>query len=280
MPTIQFVAKEDASGLIGGGDFGSRVRVLARSPTHVVFNALGGRLWTRPSNGASHHTDERTLFSARPTIAQWEAVKDKVDAVLGDGVGAAVVQAWRTHKTVLVNGGGRRMPLPHIQAVAIRRAAYDLIKPDREIDLTAELKRCKQCGAPLKPSTDHHRFGYGIAPNHPRSLEDCQQLTNQRVIACHGYGMGRDKWAGLVEWFESWDGESYQDPDFCNDACASKYGRRAVVELPPLESGTEPVRQAFRRRDDYKHGVPEPEFEFRLESGRSILERYEAKKLP
>lgn len=257
MPEIALVDKEDALGVLGGSYFGSKVRIVARSPTYVIFNGSGGRMWKRDVAGkfsGSWH-DEIRLFHDRPTIAKYEAARAKIDAAMGEGAGDAVVLAWRKNKTALIDGGGERLPLPNLQAAAITYAAYDAVKPDWRADLSAEVARCKQCGAELRPDTDHHRLGYDLLPDHPRSHEDCQKLTNRRVIAVHGYGAHHKSRYGFVEWFEVWDGDRYQDPDFCDDKCAARYGRRAAQDLPPLSQGIEPVRQEHRRREDTEHFV-------------------------
>jgi hypothetical protein len=248
---IEFVDKEDARGSIAGSDYGSRVRVMARSPTCVIFNARGANYWDRNDHGGWHSL--KRLFSGRPTIAQFEAASDKVDELFGAGAGAAVVQAWRTNKTVLVDGGGAPLPLPNIISHRIRYERYLDATADFRVDLTGRVKTCLQCGENLRPKTNHHRMGFDIRPDHPRTLEDCQRMTNQAVIALHSYGMNHeDRW-GLVEWFETWDGETLQDPYFCNNECACKYGRRAAEAAVKLEPGVEPTVIPHTPREDVEH---------------------------
>lgn len=271
MPEIVLVEKEDAHGSIGGSDFGSRVRVMARSPSILLFNGLGARMWKRSAKGfsGSWH-DEINLFRGRPTIAKYDAARDKIDAAMGEGVADAVILAWRTHKTVLVDGGGARMPLPNLQAAAIIYAEYEAATCDWRADLSAEIARCKQCGAALTPDTDHHRMGFDIQADHPRSHEDCQKLTNRRVIAVHGYGAIHKDRYGFVERFEVWDGDRYLDPDFCSNKCAELYGRRAAQAYPALEPGIEPVKQPYRPREDVQHHDDPPPRFFERADGEKI----------
>lgn len=251
-PTIELVAKEEAHGGIAGSDYGSRVRIMARSPKLVLFNALGCNQWDRNPHSGWHGL--KSIFKGRPTIAQFEAVSAKVDELFGPGVGEQVVLAWRTHKTVLVDGGGEALPLPRYTRALISKTEYAKISPDWQADLTGEIETCKQCGKPLRPHTDHHRLGHDTLPDHPQTPEQCQKLTNARVIAVHGYGTHASKEKQrLVAWFETWDGEAYLDLDFCSDKCAAIYGRRAVHEREPLEPGGAAPKQEYVPRQDKHH---------------------------
>lgn len=252
---VQLVPAEDATSALGGSIYpGDHVRIVMRSPTHFVFTSLGARIWDRSVMKTGSWHGETRLFHDRPTIAAWSKpeVLAKIDAVFGSGAGELALKAWRTRKTALVDGGGDELPRPRRVVVRLLQSAYDAAKPDRRLDLP-ELARCKQCGEPLRPSTDHHRLGFDIKPDHPRSLDDCQLLTNHRVIACHGYGLQHPTRLGLVSWFETWDGESYIDADFCSSRCAAIYGRRAARELPPLPPGGEEPLTPYRRREDVDH---------------------------
>jgi len=256
--TIELVEREDARGTIAGSDYGSRVRVIARSPTHVMFNALGCQLWNRDERGGWHSL--KKVFQGQPTIAQYEKVRGHIDEVFGAGVADAVITAWRTHKTVLVNGGGEAMPLPNRMRAIISQAKYDEIKPDWKAPPSAEAKRCAQCDKPLRIDTDHHRMGFDIQPNHPRTVEDCQKLTNRQVVAVHGYGVQHKAHLGLIERFETWDGESYQDQDFCSNTCAALYGRRAVQAGLILPAGEQPETAVYRPREDVEYFKREEQF--------------------
>ena len=252
---LEFVEKEDAFGTIGGAYYGAKVRVMARTPTLVFFNGLGFNYWTRSARYSGN--DIARLFSGRPTIAQYEAVADKIDKLLGEGAGAAIVKAWRQHKTVLVDGGGEKLSLPNAIVRKHALAHYAVHGVDCRADLTGRVKTCLQCGAHLKPSTNHHRLGTKIQPDHPRTIEDCQRLTNQSVIAIHGFGAGDRARIGYVRWFETWDGETLQDPHFCNNACAAKYGRRAAEAQINLGAGVEPTEHPWEPREDVDHYAPE-----------------------
>jgi hypothetical protein len=251
MPLFELVEKEDAHGSIAGSDYGSRARIIARSPTHVVFNALGCQVWDRNESGGWHSL--KNIFRGRPTIAEYEAHAARFDEIFGEGSAAWVLRAWREKKTLLVDGGGKEMPLP--REIFRRRlyARYNDATADFKVDLTGRVKTCLQCGENLRPKTNHHRMGYEIQDNHPRSIEDCQRMTNQTVIAIHSYGINREERWGLVEWFETWDGESLHDPYFCDSKCAAKFGRRAAEANVLLEPGIEPVEVPYVPRDDVQH---------------------------
>lgn len=252
MPTFELVAKEDAHGVIAGSNYGSQVRIMARSPTHVIFNGLGSNFWNRDENASWHGL--KHLFSGRPTIAQFEAVADKLNEILGEGAAPWVVRAWREKKTLWVDGGGAALPLPNIVRARRTYARYVDATADFRVDLTGRVPTCLQCGENLQPRTNHHRLGYDLKPDHPRSIEDCQRLTNQAVIAIHSYGINREERWGFVEWFETWDGESLHDPYFCHGSnCAAKYGRRAAEAAVKLEPGVEPTPIPHVIREDVQH---------------------------
>lgn len=104
------IERELAAGQVAGSDFGSQVRVVARSPSHVLFNALGVQLWNRDERGGWHSL--RSLTRERATIAVYQGLREKLDEVFGAGATDQIVTAWRTNRTVLVDDGGAAMPLP------------------------------------------------------------------------------------------------------------------------------------------------------------------------
>lgn len=267
-PEITYVPSEKAHPQIAGSIFpGSDVRIMMRSPTAVVFNGLGCNYWNRDEHAGWHGL--KKLFSDRPTIARFEAAQEKVDALYGEGVGAALIHAWRKNLTVLLDGGGKPLPPTRMKARAMHKEAYAKVTINWEADLTGEVKTCRQCSKPLRLSTDHHRFEHTIEANHPRSVEDCQRLTNRRVVAIHDYGdTDRDR-VGYVRYFETWDGESYLEEDFCGDTCAAVYGRRAVRERPLLDPGGAAYKHPYRPRNDVQLGT-KVERTFTLNDGRTI----------
>ena len=268
VPQITFVPSEKTHPSIAGSAYpGSAVRIMLRSPGHVVFNSLGCNIWNRDERGGWHNT--KKLFSERPTIAEFEQVRGRADDLLGPGVGEALLHAWRKNLTVLLDGGGEPMPPTRMKQRAMHKDAYAKVTVNWKADLSGEAKTCRQCGQALRIDTDHYRLGHEIKPDHPRSLEDCQRLTNRRVVAIHDYGDVDRRRVGLVSWFETWDGESYLDVDFCSDRCAATYGRRAAREMPPLEIGGAVDKRPHRVRDDVDLN-PQPERHFTLAGGRKI----------
>lgn len=248
---FELVEKEDASGSIAGSDYGSQVRVMIRSPTHVMFNAHGCQLWNRNNIGGWNNL--KNVFRGRPTKAQYESRRDFIDEVFGAGATDQVLEAWKSHKTVLVSGGGEALPLPRRLRAVLTKQAYDAVKPDWKADLSATLKACKQCSKSLRIDTDNHHLGLEIKPDHPRTPEDCQRLTNHPVVAVHGYGNNLKKHLGLISRFETWDGESYLDEVFCTEKCAALYGRRAAAELDPLPPGGTVAPPPYRERHITNH---------------------------
>lgn len=249
--TFEIVEKEMSSGSVAGSDYGAAVRVIMRSPTHVMFSALGIQLWDRNIHGGWHHL--KTLIRKRPSRAVYAEIAEKIDEVFGAGAAKMLIEGSRKSQTVLVDGGGAAMPLPRVQFIAKLDAAHRTVSPDWRADLTGRIKTCKQCGKNLQPCTDHHRLGFQIKDGHPKSTADCQLLTNQEVIAVHGFDTRfPDKWE-YVEWFETWNGENYLDEDFCNNTCAAEYGRRAARALDPLPIGGEVPRTPHRIRDNTDH---------------------------
>lgn len=256
-----FIKTEFTHGHIANYDYGSQVRVLLRAPTAILFTGVGLSIWS--PRGSSSSPSIRTLTSERVTKAVLSHPKAvaEIERVFGPGSAALALRAWTSKGsgTCLIDGGGE--PMPPTRKVFRERlyADYEAATCDWKADLTGEVKTCKQCGAPLTPDTDHHRFGYDLMPNHPRTVEECQRRTNHRVIAVHGYGPERrDRW-GYVSWFEVWDGESYHDENFCHgDKCAAEYGRRAALEREALEPGIAAPKPRYRIREDVNH-APEKE---------------------
>lgn len=267
MPSIELIPKENAHGLVAGSDFGSSVRIMARSPTHVLFNGLGCRVWNRKS-GASF-MDIRTIYAGRPTKALYEAHRDEIDNFMGAGVAVAVLEAWKTGKTVLIDGGGEALLRPHEELRKEAADAYAAVSINTTLPLEGRLPTCKQCGKPLEAKFQVHTMGRNILPNHPRTVEDCQRLSNFQVVAIRDYRVSEGPKVGYVESFDTWDGESVFDPHFCSDACAAIYGRRAASDLPPMEPHGF-VPKVFRSHDRVDHAPKEPERVFKTADGREF----------
>lgn len=91
---------------------------------------------------------------------------------------------------------------------------------------------CRCCGKPIPKRTVNHypKPGHGKLP---RSKEDCQRLTNHKVVSVSYHEdtpyMREKGFAGTVERFSTWDGESYTDDLFCKTACAEAFGRMAAT---------------------------------------------------
>jgi hypothetical protein len=241
---FELVDKEEAHGVIGGSDYGSSIRLMARSPTHVMFNALGGRIWKRGFEGWN---STQQLFHDRAVRAKFERpeVQAAIEKTFGEGAGALILQAWKEGKTLLVDGGGAALTMPGLKLRKLHQARYAEVNANWEADLKGRIPCCKQCGAELKPKTVIHHLGASLKDNHPKTVEECQRLTNLEVVRVHDYGQSSGDKVGHINWFETWDGESVFDPHFCDDKCAAKYGRRAAEACEPLEVGIEPVKHQW-----------------------------------
>lgn len=265
--TFELVEKEDARGVIAGSDYGSSVRIMARSPTHVMFNALGCQLWDRDERGGWHSLTK--VFGERATKAKYEAAREKIDGAFGVGATDMVLEAWRLHKTVLVDGGGAVLVEPGLKIRDRNARLYAEKSCTEELDLSGEVPGCLQCGKTLIPHTKLHHMGHVIQPDHPRSLTDCQKLTNRRVVAVRSFDGNHPDKLEYVSWFESWDGETLRDPHFCGDTCAAKFGRRAAAAgTVDLEPGVEPVK--VRTEHESQNHYEEPVRHLTMPDGRRI----------
>jgi len=153
--------------------------------------------------------------------------------------------------------GGDILPLPHHEAGKIHRALYEAASPDLVIDVGDQY--CLQCGKKLRVYTQNNHLD-GLDDNGPKTLEDCQRLSNHQVVALHGVGQQHPKHWKNIGWFETWDGESYQDHVFCSDKCAAIYGRRAAEELPHLPVGGMPTPPPKNEYNYVRHYEEKPLF--------------------
>ena len=235
MTDFKIIKTEYAHGSLNGVDYGSQVRVLMRSAIAILYVAYGLNGTKRNSyhwNNIAIAPDAKRATLERPDI------RAKIVALFGEGADEAALATTKTRgmATALFDGGGDPLPLPNHVQRANGQARYASATATRRAYPVG--KTCLQCGEPLKIDTVRHFLGYELKENHPRTIEDCQRLTNELVVAVHGYDIRQDKdrWP-LVERFETWDGESYDYDTFCSDQCAATYGRRAAAELPTLPVG-------------------------------------------
>jgi hypothetical protein len=157
--------------------------------------------------------------------------------------------------TVLLEGGGAKLRLPAAEASKLHYEAYAAVTPTTELHSEGQ-KTCMQCGKHLRPSYSSHRMASDptLDPNHPRTIEDCQRLTNHPVMGLYGYGSNQPReWWPFVSSFYTWDGESYEQDHFCSDRCAAVYGRRAAQQLAALEVGGVPEKKEWVRQESVNH---------------------------
>lgn len=94
---------------------------------------------------------------------------------------------------------------------------------------TATMNICRKRDPKLKNDWEFWRhLAIGNAP-WPRSIRDCQKLTNEKVVSIT-YGAHIDNEFDLkaVRSFTIWDGESYKDGFFCNGDHAKQFGYAAA----------------------------------------------------
>lgn len=258
MPNFKQVPTEYAYGTYAGADYGSRIRVLMRSDKAVMFVGYGVNL--HPRDAHSYTSTRKIANAAKRTELSTPEVRAKIIAAFGEGADEAAILAATTRGqgTVLVDGGGDRLPLPHAVQSKLTAERYAAATPTFNGEVPPK-KKCRQCEDDLRPVTIRHWLSNGPKPSddQPTTVEQCQRLSNFPVVAVHGCGSNYpEEWWPYVEWFETWDGESYHDPNFCSDRCAAVYGRRALAELPPLEPGGSAPTIERPRFDDVRHCEP------------------------
>jgi hypothetical protein len=252
---FEIVPTEYANGHIAGADFGSKVRILMRSPDAVLFTGHGLRLNLRSELNRYYSA---IAPNGRRASLELPKVRAKIVKAFGEGADEAALAALekRGWGTALFNGGGTKLPLPGAEAARLHQARYVELSVSQNVKLDG-LKTCRQCGKTLTPDADNH---FLKAEQNVRSIEECQRFSNHMVISVHGFSSNRDEslWP-VVERFKTWDGESYINDWFCNDKCAAIYGRRAAAELPPLEIGGKPPTKKYRAPDTSYHFDQEEE---------------------
>lgn len=234
------VPKELVSGKIGGVDYGSQVRLLVRSPLRLLINGVGLNVIT--NRASFHHQDEKNLARGRCTKAVLEDLRPRIDGYFGEGITDAVLEAWKTGSTVIIDGGGDTLPLSLKHSREKHAREHAAVTINQDVSLTGRIPKCLQCAKDLQPKKTIHNMGHAIQADHPRSLADCQKMTNYEVVTVRDYRETTGRRVGFVEWFETWDGYSVFDPHFCGDICAAKFGRRAAATGVVLPVGIEPER--------------------------------------
>jgi len=233
MTTFEQINTEYADAHQGGVDYGSKVRVLMRSPDKIMFVGYGINIKKRGKSGwPTKICDD----SKKDTVAQ-EKVRNLVIEHFGENADEWLIKAVTTRGrgTILVDSGGDKLSLPQAERAKIFRQEYAKISPTHET-YPKELKTCMQCGDNLQIKTEYVYIGHD-APheNHPKTIEDCQRRSNTQVVKINGFASNTPReWWPYIAFYYTWDGESYKDDHFCSDECAGKYGRRAAIELDKL----------------------------------------------
>jgi hypothetical protein len=254
-----------------GTDFGSRIRILMRSPDHVLFVGYGLKIV--PRKGSGYHDLNTIAQRASTKSLSTPDVRKILIEAFGEGAPEAAIKAVckRGMGTILVDGGGQQLPLPHAVAAVIYRTRYESVSPTLD-DLIPIAGKCRQCGGDLKPYlTNHSLSNSPCGDDHPKTVEDCQRLSNYPVMSIRGYESTKpEEWWPYVSWFHTWDGESYIDDTFCQSRCAEIYGRRAADELPPLAVGGAAPTRKRHSHESFKHYEEETRY-VEMSNGKLIL---------
>lgn len=252
------IKTEYTHGSIGGVDYGSRARVLMRSPDALMFVAYGVNI---AQKGVCGHP-EKLCERASSECLNTPRVRDRIETIFGKGAADAAILSLSKKGlgTVLFNGGGDKLPLPSADARVVHQNRYESITPSRDLP-PEQVETCLQCSAPLRLATTHHRFTFPNSPEKPpTSIDELQRLTNYPIVRMRGFPSNSpEEWWPYIEYFDTWDGESYLDDTFCSDQCAAIYGRRAAAELDRLPANGKPPTRVYKSRDTVYHYDQEAE---------------------
>ncbi len=253
MPKFEIVKTEYTDGSFKGVDYGAKIRIVMRSASMVVISSGGLRLIPR-----KEHSSYVSPFSKDSRRASLELPKTRqafVDA-FGEGADEAVIESLNTRGmgTVLVDGGGDPFSLPRVEARAINHARFEAITPSFDT-VSPNQKLCIQCEKPLPRSITRHWLSRGVPkPDQAKTIEECQRLSNEPVVKVQGYPINSpEEWWPLIEYFETWDGESHDRIHFCGTPCAAAYGMRAAAELPLLPPNGEIPKHQYKAPETVYH---------------------------
>lgn len=227
------ISTEYADGIQNGVDYGSKIRVIMRSPERVAFVGYGIQLISR----SDRYRATLVARDSKKDTVQSDSVRQSFIAAFGDGADEWAIKAITTRGkgTILVNGGGEPLPLPRAVRAKAHQESYEAVTPTATLEVSGQ-RTCVQCGEKLPLDTQNHSLGTSPSEGHPKTIEDCQRLTNEQVVGVLGYGSNYPKeWWPYVSYYFTWDGVSHTREYFCNDRCGALYGKRAVEELPLLQ---------------------------------------------
>lgn len=84
---------------------------------------------------------------------------------------------------------------------------------------------CRACGQAIAKRTEAIIWGHQASA--PPTREEAVKGINTRIMSV------RHHHNGAVYGVYTWDGESYQDRDFCTDRCAVSWAKLNVADVPP-----------------------------------------------
>lgn len=201
-----------------------KIRVLMRSPKAFIYVAYGVFLTYR--HNPNYSTSIRLARTATRQELQNSEFKARIDEYFGADAAQIVLMAFnvRGKGTVLYDGGGDALPLPHKEHREKRHEEWSNVTPTQK--LFEDFDKCIECGEDLHPRFEVHDLGY---ESQVSTIDECQRLTNHRIIEVTGHGVSeqKDKWP-FIRSFKTWREGEYWDEFFCSSQCAAAYGRKAA----------------------------------------------------
>ncbi len=222
----EIVKTEYADGKYGGSDYGSSIRIVMRSLTHVMFVGYGVNIIERKY-------DYRVTSNIKicDKIGNIIDHKETIIDIFGEQSIDLLLNLKRGFGTILVDGGGDKLPSPSHVRKKLVMEEYESVTPTK-VGLVPINKTCRFCGEALKPVLSSYSFDYNQIKDNPCfTSEDCQKFTNQLVYSIHGVDIRYKGMWDRISFFQYWDGETFHDDYFCSDKCAMNYGRKVVRDV-------------------------------------------------
>ena len=212
-----------------------KMRVLMRSADAFIYVAYGVYLSYRIN--PNYSMSIRLARTATRQEMQNPDIRTKIDSYFGKDAADIVMLAFnvRGKGTVLYDGGGDPLPLPHKEHREKRNDEWSKVTPTQK--LFEDFDKCMECGENLHPRFEVHDLGYESKVS---TIDECQRLTNHRIIEVTGHGMSerKEKWP-FIRSFKTWREGEYWDEFFCSSQCAAAYGRKAAKLAADQKRGSQ-----------------------------------------
>lgn len=181
---------------IAGGD----VRIIARSPKHILVYSYGETIATRET-----------------PIRRYSVYGDSIERAFGENFRDFVTaNSRRGMGTTLVNGGGDPAPMARKDAISTLR---DNNKSIEDALCPPQYRGCHICKSPLVPMRTIHKLAQ------PATLSDLIKMTNRKIVEADATMDGR------VSTYWTWEpSDGYHDNAFCGRDCKIVYADRKAKE--------------------------------------------------